>query len=83
MQQNSGGKSTKELILKASMELFSEYGYKAASVRKIAAKVGIRESALYNHFTNKEEILPRHPLRKAKEVSQSVPKTARSSSSHL
>ena len=38
------------------MELFSEYGYKAASVRKIAAKVGIRESALYNHFTNKEEI---------------------------
>lgn len=56
MQQNSGGKSTKDLILKASMELFSEYGYKAASVRKIAAKVGIRESALYNHFTNKEEI---------------------------
>jgi AcrR family transcriptional regulator len=56
MQQNSGGKSTKDLILKASMELFSEYGYKAASVRKIAAKVGIRESALYNHFINKEEI---------------------------
>ncbi len=56
MQQSSGGKSTKDLILKASMELFSEYGYKAASVRKIAAKVGIRESALYNHFTNKEEI---------------------------
>ncbi|MDA3947129.1 MAG: helix-turn-helix domain containing protein [Helicobacteraceae bacterium] len=56
MQDNSSGKSTKELILKASMELFSEYGYKAASVRKIASKVGIRESALYNHFTNKEEI---------------------------
>jgi len=56
MQQSSSGKSTKDLILKASMELFSEYGYKAASVRKIAAKVGIRESALYNHFTNKEEI---------------------------
>jgi len=56
MQQSDSGKSTKDLILKASMELFSEYGYKAASVRKIAAKVGIRESALYNHFTNKEEI---------------------------
>ncbi len=56
MQESGSGKSTKDLILKASMELFSEYGYKAASVRKIAAKVGIRESALYNHFTNKEEI---------------------------
>jgi len=56
MQESSSGSNTKKLILKASMELFSEYGYKAASVRKIAAKVGIRESALYNHFTNKEEI---------------------------
>ena len=56
MQESGSGKNTKQLILKASMELFSEYGYKAASVRKIAAKVGIRESALYNHFINKEEI---------------------------
>lgn len=38
------------------MELFSQFGYKGASVRKIAAKVGIRESAIYNHFANKEEI---------------------------
>ncbi len=56
MQESGSGKNTKQLILKASMELFSEYGYKAASVRKIAAKVGIRESALYNHFINKEDI---------------------------
>jgi AcrR family transcriptional regulator len=50
------GKKTKDLILKAAMELFSELGYKGASVRKISGKVGIRESALYNHFANKEEI---------------------------
>ena len=56
MHESGSGKNTKQLILKASMELFSEFGYKAASVRKIAAKVGIRESALYNHFINKEEI---------------------------
>jgi len=49
-------KPTKQLILEAAMELFSELGYKGASVRKIAGKVGIRESALYNHFANKEEI---------------------------
>ena len=47
---------TKEKILKVSTVLFSELGYKGASVRKIASGVGIRESALYNHFKNKEEI---------------------------
>ncbi len=48
--------TTKEKILKEAATLFSELGYKATSVRKIASKVGIRESALYNHFKNKEEI---------------------------
>lgn len=50
------GKETKKKIVEAAMELFAEHGYKGTSVRKIAAKVGIRESALYNHFTNKEAI---------------------------
>ena len=50
------GSDTKEKILEAALELFAELGYKGASVRKIASKVGIRESALYNHFKNKEEI---------------------------
>ncbi len=48
--------STKLKILKESKALFSQLGYKGTSVRKIASKVGIRESALYNHFKNKEEI---------------------------
>lgn len=52
----AGGKHTKELIRDEAMELFSEYGYKGTSVRKIASKVGIRESALYNHYANKEDI---------------------------
>lgn len=47
---------TKAKILKAATTLFSELGYKGTSVRKIASNVGIRESALYNHFKNKEEI---------------------------
>ncbi|MBU1927907.1 TetR/AcrR family transcriptional regulator, partial [bacterium] len=46
--------STKEKIINSSKRLFSEHGYKATSVRKIATDVGIRESALYNHFKNKE-----------------------------
>ena len=52
--QKHGG--TKEKILKVSTALFSELGYKGASVRKIASNVGIRESAIYNHYKNKEEI---------------------------
>ena len=47
---------TKSKILKVSTKLFSELGYKGASVRKIASEVGIRESAIYNHYKNKEEI---------------------------
>lgn len=47
---------TKEKILKVSTALFSQYGYKGTSVRKIASEVGIRESAIYNHYKNKEEI---------------------------
>ncbi len=50
-------KTTKEKILDAALELFSQRGYKGASVRMISSKVGIRESALYNHFKNKEDIL--------------------------
>ncbi|MFA6191837.1 MAG: TetR/AcrR family transcriptional regulator [Sulfurimonas sp.] len=47
---------TKEKILKVSRTLFCEHGYKGTSVRKIASEVGIRESAIYNHYKNKEEI---------------------------
>jgi len=48
--------TTKEKILKSSTKLFCEFGYKGTSVRNIAADVGIKQSALYNHFKNKEEI---------------------------
>ncbi len=49
--------NTKKKILEAAIDLISKNGYKGASVRKIAKEVGIRESAIYNHFRNKEEIL--------------------------
>ena len=51
-----GFSGTKAKILQVATALFSELGYKGASVRKIAKKVGIRESAIYNHFKNKEAI---------------------------
>ena len=49
-------RNTKELILRESLKLFSKRGYDGVSVRDIAKAVGIRESALYKHFSNKQEI---------------------------
>ncbi len=48
--------STKEKIIKEAINLFSRLGYKGTTVRKIAGAVGIKQSALYNHFKNKEQI---------------------------
>lgn len=48
---------TKELILDVALELFSEKGFNAASVRDIAAKIGIKDSSLYFHYKNKQAIL--------------------------
>jgi AcrR family transcriptional regulator len=49
--------NTKEKIFDSSIELFSQKGYDAVSMREIAREVGIRESSIYNHFKNKEAIL--------------------------
>ena len=48
--------TTKEKIRDTAFELISTLGYNGTSIRNIAAKVGIRESAIYNHFNSKEEI---------------------------
>lgn len=50
-------KTTKERIFDVALDLFSEKGFNAVSVRKIAQEVGIRESSIYNHYKNKEAIL--------------------------
>ena len=47
---------TKQKIILKALELFSERGYDAVSVGKIAAAVGIRASSLYNHFPSKRAI---------------------------
>jgi len=56
-QQSTRGLKTKEKILDIALELFSTKGYKATTVRDIAGEIGIKQSALYNHFKNKDEIL--------------------------
>jgi len=53
----SKGSKTKEKILKHALKLFSSKGFKATTVRDIAGSIGMKQSALYNHFKNKDEIL--------------------------
>jgi len=55
--KSTRGSKTKQTILKIALNLFSTKGYKATTVRDIAGEIGIKQSALYNHFKNKDEIL--------------------------
>lgn len=48
--------TTKEKILDVSLELFSQRGYSAVSIRDICKCVGIKESSVYYHFENKQNI---------------------------
>lgn len=48
--------TTREKILLEALNLFSVKGFAAVSVRDIAYAVGIKESSLYNHFKNKQDI---------------------------
>ncbi|SDE50243.1 TetR/AcrR family transcriptional regulator [Limimaricola pyoseonensis] len=50
-------RDTKAEIGAAALRLFAERGYAAVSVRDIAERVGIRPSAIYNHFPGKQDIL--------------------------
>ena len=48
--------ATREKILDVSLELFSQRGYSAVSIRDICRCVGIKESSVYYHFENKQNI---------------------------
>lgn len=49
-------KETRTAILTSAKDIFLEYGYQEASMRKIAAKAGITPGAIYKHFSGKEEM---------------------------
>jgi AcrR family transcriptional regulator len=49
--------STRERILDVALDLFSDKGYDATSLREIAERLGVTKAALYYHFASKEDIL--------------------------
>jgi len=47
----------KEIIKQHAARLFRLKGYKATSMRDIAQEVGMEAASLYNHISNKQELL--------------------------
>ncbi|GAA1646740.1 TetR/AcrR family transcriptional regulator [Microbacterium flavum] len=47
----------REGVLQVAVQLFIEQGYDATSVSDLAARLGLSKSALYHHFSSKEELL--------------------------
>jgi len=47
----------REGLLAVAVQLFNEQGYDATSVSDLARRLGLTKSALYHHFSSKEELL--------------------------
>jgi len=48
---------TREAILRAALDLFSEKGYSRTALGEIAKQIGMTRGAVYWHFENKEAVL--------------------------
>jgi AcrR family transcriptional regulator len=49
-------KGTREKILAAALEMFSENGYAGTNMRELMASIGYAKSSTYRHFGSKEEL---------------------------
>jgi AcrR family transcriptional regulator len=52
-----GAASTRQRILDAALDLFTEKGFDGTSLREIAQRLGVTKAALYYHFASKDDIL--------------------------
>jgi AcrR family transcriptional regulator len=50
-------RSVRDKILSASIQLFAEYGYHAATMRDIAQIAGIQAASIYYHYPSKQTLL--------------------------
>ncbi len=47
---------TKERIMEAALEMFSQNGYAGTNIRELSASLGLVKSGVYKHFESKEAI---------------------------
>jgi Transcriptional regulator len=49
-------KDTKERILAAALDMFSQNGYAGTNIRELSASLGLVKSGIYKHYESKEAI---------------------------
>lgn len=49
-------KTTRDIIIKASLQEFSEYGYAGARMQRIADRANINKAMIYYYFTSKDRL---------------------------
>ena len=49
-------KDTKERILTAALEMFSQKGYEGTNIRELSASLGLVKSGIYKHYESKEAV---------------------------
>lgn len=62
--------STKERILDAAEQLFSQHGYAATSLRAITSRAGVNLAAINYHFRSKEALLEAVLVRRLGRINQ-------------
>ena len=50
-------KDTKERILAAALDMFSQKGYDGTNIRELTASLGLVKSSMYRHFAGTGEVL--------------------------
>ncbi|UUV32318.1 TetR/AcrR family transcriptional regulator [Amycolatopsis roodepoortensis] len=82
--EKTGGRPRRtrlEDVLDIAEQLFSEQGFKATSMRGIAARMGLKAGSLYTHVSSKDEILWEIVERVARMFTDSAERSARSEGS--
>lgn len=54
--QADRSEATRQALVGAAQELFSERGFRATSTEEIVARAGVTRGALYHHFRDKEDL---------------------------
>jgi AcrR family transcriptional regulator len=55
--REASGKNTSERILEAASTLLVDEGYAVLSMRKVAARIGLSQAAIYRHYTDKAQLV--------------------------
>jgi AcrR family transcriptional regulator len=51
------GEATRQKLLRAALELYTNAGYHGTTTPEIAARAGVAEGTIYRHFQGKEDLL--------------------------